>query len=186
MGLLRAKPIVQACTLLRYFRLDFELSSLALEHHLHHFYWYWWVAPGALAVWPCISMRNAVSAGSEPTPLQVREAAHRVVTNAQPLHAALLRRSGLLLPKEEARLKKLEASTKLRNELRRESLWQRLCRMASSPPERPKGPKTGPRRIAVTCISVLAGYNISLLAGAKLHVASPWRKITCRFWLVGN
>ena len=87
-----------------------------------------------------LELEHTVGVGSEPSPAQVREAAHRVVTNAQPLYAALLRRSGLLLPKEEARLQKLEASTALRDELRRESLWQRLRRMASSPPPRPEGP----------------------------------------------
>ena len=87
-----------------------------------------------------LELELAAAAGSEPSPAQVREAAHRVVANAQPLHAALLRRSGLLLPKEAARLQGLESSTALRNELRSQSLWQRLRRMASSPPQRPEGP----------------------------------------------
>ncbi len=87
-----------------------------------------------------LELELAVEAGSEPSAAQVREAAHRVVANAQPLYAALLRRSGLLLPKEEARLLKLEASAAMRNELRHQSLWQRLRRMASSPPQRPEGP----------------------------------------------
>lgn len=87
-----------------------------------------------------IELEHAVEAGSQPSAAQVREAAHRVVANAQPLYAALLRRSGLLLPEEEARLLKLEASAAMRNELRHQSLWQRLRRMASSPPQRPEGP----------------------------------------------
>jgi hypothetical protein len=87
-----------------------------------------------------LELEHAVETGSVPSAAQVREAAHRVVANAQPLYAALLRRSGLLLPKEEARLLKLEASAAMRDELRQQSLWQRLRRMTGSPPQRPEGP----------------------------------------------
>lgn len=87
-----------------------------------------------------LELEHAVAPGSDPSPAQVREAAHRVVANAQPLYAALLRRSALLLPKEEARLLKLEASAALRDELRRHSLWQRLRRVLGSRGLRPEGP----------------------------------------------
>ena len=65
-----------------------------------------------------LELEHGVAAGTEPSPAQVREAALRVVSNAQPLHVALLLQSELLLPKEEERLKGLEASATLRNELR--------------------------------------------------------------------
>ena len=87
-----------------------------------------------------LELEHAVAPGADPSPAQVREAAHRVVANAQPLYAALLRRSGLLLPKEEARLLKLEASAALRDELRRQSLGERLRRVFGSRALRPLGP----------------------------------------------
>lgn len=69
---------------------------------------------------------------SEPTPAQVSEAAARVVAGAHPLFVELLRRSELLLPKEEDRLRTLDSAV-LVKAMRHETLARRVRRMLGSP-----------------------------------------------------
>lgn len=71
--------------------------------------------------------------GLQPSPAQVTEAATRVVANAHPLFVELLRRSELLLPKEEERLRALDSAVLLKA-MRRETLGRRLRRMVGSLP----------------------------------------------------
>ena len=79
-----------------------------------------------------LGLELPAAALSEPTPAQVSEAAVRVVTGAHPLFVELLRRSELLLPKEEERLKALDSAV-LVAAMRRETLFGRVRRMLGSP-----------------------------------------------------